>query len=357
MGRLDFVAALRDAERRLAAQGMPPEVDRRLRARLAGRREPPPWRAPALGALLGAATALVWWLVWGRATPELAGFEIIAGAADVRARGGVLEIDGGGATLRSAGDGVTVVTRGATRLHKEPGGLRVVAGVVNVVVARRRSGAPPLRVSVSGGAIDVLGTRFRVTQRPDGGRVELEEGSIVFVALDGRRRRLRPGQSLAWPLAPDDPPVPARLVPRPSPAAVPAVAPPPAPSRPVPATGGRPAARPAPVSRPAARPAPAPPPPPAGAAALFGELRELRARGRFAEAAQRIEEALDTPGLRAATRELLGMERLSILEHQLADPPGACAAARRQLAQFPDGAMAGDARAAIARLRCGAGTP
>jgi transmembrane sensor len=56
----------------------------------------------------------------------------------------------------------------------------------------------PVRIEVSHGAIEVLGTRFAVAQDGAGGHVDLFEGEIRFHGTDGRVLDIRPGQRHSW---------------------------------------------------------------------------------------------------------------------------------------------------------------
>lgn len=199
MARPSFTTALRAAARTLASDGLPAPVDRRVRARIAavasGGVRRTRWRiAGGLAAAVAVAAAVV--VLVGRGPGgghRVAGFEIVEASADLRtapeADGG-LAVLAGSATIHSDAGQMTIATRTPVRVRKERTGIRVLAGMVDVSVAPRRRGDEPARVDVSHGAIEVMGTRFRIEQRADGGEVRLDEGAIVFIAGDGRRRDL-----------------------------------------------------------------------------------------------------------------------------------------------------------------------
>lgn len=84
------------------------------------------------------------------------------------------------------------------KLRHEKQGVRVLRGITRVVVPKQHDA--PVRVFVSHGQIEVLGTSFTVEQGSTGGRVQLHEGRIEFSDEEGRLRRLQPGASLRWPL-------------------------------------------------------------------------------------------------------------------------------------------------------------
>ncbi len=72
-------------------------------------------------------------------------------------------------------------------------------------------GGAPVRIGVSHGVIEVLGTRFAVAQEGDGGHVDLFEGRIRFHGSDGSVVDIRPGQRHAWGDALEGEPVDAEI--------------------------------------------------------------------------------------------------------------------------------------------------
>lgn len=361
MARRNFATALRAVARTLAHDGMPAAVDRRVRERIAIAASAPVRRtrwliAGGLAAAATVATALFILVDRGpRAGQGIAGFELVEASADLRAEpeaGGVLAVLAGSATVHSDEGQMTIATRTPARVRKERAGIRVIAGVVDVSVAKRGGGEPPAHVDVSHGSIEVRGTRFRVEQRADGGQVRLEEGAIIFVADDGRQRNLRAGESLSWPLPPEPSPreLPAPEPPvqelRPREPVRPAQSPHPPGKRQV---GQRTAPEPVPSREPIAVP-------PADATAevepLFREIAELRARGRYRQAAEAIERRLDEPGIRDATREIMSFELASILTYQLEDAARACVALARHMREYPRNPHAAAVERARADLGC-----
>ncbi len=71
-------------------------------------------------------------------------------------------------------------------------------GKVLFEVETVRAGETPVRVGVSHGAIEVVGTRFAVEQDARGGHVDLLEGKIRFHEPDGSIVDISPGQRHAW---------------------------------------------------------------------------------------------------------------------------------------------------------------
>jgi hypothetical protein len=115
---------------------------------------------------------------------------VLEGEAEIAVRGDCrlrlvepsLSIDvWGGAGLVAAADGVRV-QRGVALFHVDPVAL----------------GRPRVRVEVSAGTIEVIGTRFVVTQLEGGGHVDLLEGSIAFVDREGAEHAVAAGQRLGW---------------------------------------------------------------------------------------------------------------------------------------------------------------
>jgi transmembrane sensor len=213
---------------------------------------------------------------------------------------------------------VQLIAHGTVEVRREEAGVRVLSGEVEVSVAKVRAGAAPVRLLVSGGAIEVRGTRFTIHQRPESGDVTLHEGAIAFFALDGRVRELKPGETLEWPLpevkqppAPEPPPVPAHEAPHPKAEAPPAR----------PAEGH------------AAEPQPTPP---LDTEAFIAKLAELRRAGDYDAAVRELEAALEQPSP-APTQERLSFELGSILTHHIKDTARACAHWSRHHARYPQG--------------------
>lgn len=328
----DFVSALRreDAEQR--AEGMPAGLELKIRKQL---RAPPPKRhVPWVFAF--AAAAAVAALVFFFSTPS----PRIIGPLVVRADGTSLtstadEISCASCALEDPLRGVTFVARGAVQLRADTEGMRLMRGEVEVSVEKVRPGAAAVRVPVSHGIIEVRGTRFTVTQTEDGGEVVLHEGSIAFLALDGRVQVLGPGDRLKWPWPQSQPP-PEEVAP---------VPPEPAPVDPPPSTP------PPPPRKPRTPEVAAPEPATRSADEILGRLSELRSNGDFALAATELERALGEP-LAPTTRERLSFELGTIVANHLHEKPRACSHWIRHQAQFPGGRYARQIAEIQGRLRC-----
>lgn len=86
----------------------------------------------------------------------------------------------------------------AAELEPAPQGVRLRSGTALFHVASIAPGAPRVRVEVAAGAIEVIGTRFAVTESTQGGHVDLLEGAIAFVDHAGTTHAIAAGQRLAW---------------------------------------------------------------------------------------------------------------------------------------------------------------
>lgn len=395
---------LRELDETIARRGMPPGARARVGARLrqeALRREATAgfrfrW-LPALTFAAGAALVLlvVGLRLGGSTSPvrsEPTAATVFGGAFSVqgegcrhRERAPVVELDG---TCRLSAPQLSVHTWGPVQL-RDDGDLRLLDGTAMFDVTTVAKGEAPTRILVSHGVIEVLGTRFTIEQGPHGGHVDLFEGSIRFVDLEGVVTEIAPGQRHAW----GD--VVAELVPRvdegasaaagaggrgashhdagdragldaaagsldviatnhaappPEAGASPAVAvtthaPPPAAAR-----------RPSRAAR--RRPettASAQPPPQAGpdeATTIIDEVTRLRAEGRYAEAADVLRRADRTRRWDDRTAQVLSYELGEIIERHLGDDQAACAHWARHAERWPLGRYARAVSDARQRLGC-----
>ena len=333
----DFQKALKEADDRAAKAGMPAPVDRRLRERLGlspAPRTVPGWRWIALGAAVAASAAVALFVFAPRQPSQLGGFALLDASGDFGAQvlpDQAVQITRGNGTLLDPVEGVTLASLAPGSVRKEKGGVRVVAGAFETRVAKRARSAVPCRVLVSHGAIEVLGTRFTVLQGRDGGKVTLHEGAIRFVADDGRRVMLAPGESLTWPLpAPSAPPV------EPGPDAGASVEPE------------------VPVKLPATHVATAPlkpAEPDLPIEELLGRIDQMRSRGQFDAAADQLVKALKG-GYAQATRERLSFELGTIFSRPGSDGARACGHWREHSKRFPNGRYDREIDQAIKRLGC-----
>ncbi|NTX07273.1 FecR domain-containing protein [Myxococcus sp. CA040A] len=335
MAPRDFRAELRREDPLRREQGMPPAVRARLWSRLRNSRAPKPaWhRRPVFWGLAASAVALAFAVFFMRAPSarSLGGLEVARASVDLMARedaAGVM-IEGGEAALMDVARGITLRNQGPLVVRREPSGVRLVHGRAEFSVNHRQPGAPPAVVLVSGGAIEVMGTRFTVEERGGEGTVTLHEGAIAFRGLSGAVVPVGVGQTLAWPVAvPSEPALPESAPPesgRPAPLAAPS--PKLAPTR-VPST---------PVRTPSAED-------------VLRELEVLRGRHEFEQAARYLEEAMRKQPV--ATRERLSFELGSLLTYQLKDARRACSHWARHEQQFQRGHYAEAVQRARGTLAC-----
>jgi hypothetical protein len=366
MSRADFAAALRELDERLAAPGMPPSADRRVRERLrlaelarrrlARRTRAVPRRAssgarrwlaiPALACVAVLALGIVVGLrgrsgdAMSFAPTEVAGFVLVAGSPDLDLAGvdGALELRRGSCTLRQPNAAMTLAVAGAAKVRREQDGVRVERGTV--AFTADPSGDERV-VAVSHGEIHITGTRFTVVQTAEGGTVALHEGGIRFEVPGREPTAVRPGETVAWPLPVVAPEEPAAVVGDAAPVGA----------------GARPKPGPAPA---------APPGPgsgsgsgtgsatgsgsggPVGGGDLLARIEALRSQGRYAEAAELAASAPSS----SASRERLSYERGGLLTYQLRDRDRACAHWQRHAAEFPAGGYAVEVQRARAHLGC-----
>jgi transmembrane sensor len=340
----EFQRGLEAAGRETARVKMPEAASRRVWSRLTKTTPVEPERTrPPLARLFAACAAaalalgaiLFAWRVYRGASSEphqLAGWVVTEATADLDAtvgQDGLVEIQSGGCVLRDAAWGGSLRPQRETRLKREGSAVRILSGQVVIDVNQRPPGAPAAEVLVSGGTIQVLGTRFTIAQEIGSGRVTLHEGKIRFVPADRTALpvMLAPGESLEWPLRVS----PAREAPA-SPASSTAAEPPVAKSadKGSGAPGGTASARPI--------------------DALLERVAMLRSRGQYRQAAEELAKAQPqrgTPGAESASYELG-----SILTYQLADRERGCAHWRRHQRQFGGGTFAAEVQRARAKLRC-----
>jgi transmembrane sensor len=322
---LDFTAELRREEALREAEGIPDDVRRSIRSRIAQSIErhqggPRRSRAPLFVAAAATLVIVAVLAVFKLSAPsQLGEFQVARESEDLRAqvRGGLVEIERGAATLVDPPTGVTLETSGPVALRREPSGVRVVRGRTNIAVQKRAPGAAPVTILVSHGAIQVLGTAFTVVQGASGGSVLLHEGRIQFRSTGNVVLDLRPGEQLTWPLAAPSAPV----SPAPQQSAAVTPSPPektarqPSPQAPIAA---------APSTSPTGSPSAAQVAPSASSTEeLLDRVEALRGRHQFEAAAREL--ALGIPSQPRAMRERLSFELGSLLTHQIHDRRRACA--------------------------------
>lgn len=330
-----FAAQLREAEASMFEETLREERTRQLWRQLqlqrAGASSKRPLRLFALGLAAGLLLGVIAWRVFWPGSSEVAGMTVTnrsVGFEPVLADG-VVSVSSGEATLVEKSLRLQVHVGKGARLKREPGGLRVVSGEASFVADKRLPTETPARVLVSGGAIEVIGTRFTVKQEGESGELVLYEGVVRFVVSDGRIVTVLPGEAFRWPVAPEPP----LHLPQP-----------PEPSMHEPEVEGFDAG-----------PSPAPLPPTDSqtvvprsaddwsvhdrllrARVVLEEVPRLREAGKSRQALFRIRNAL-THDLPSTTREQLVSWEAEILEDDLDQPTEACRTWREYMWLFPGG--------------------
>lgn len=211
------------------------------------------------------------------------------------------------------GEGVTLHASVPSTIELDGDRLRLVAGELELDVDPRTR---PLHVLAGTRDIEVIGTRFVVHQRDEGGWVALFEGRIRLHGLAREAMLLTPGDRHGW------------STPRTSDATMPA-----------------------PEPRPRARARPRDAAEDEGLASLLAEVAALRRTGRFADAVARLRDA-DTSRWSSRAQQLVSYEIGTLLERQLGDRAAACAHWRAHASRHPDGRHAQAVEAALVRLAC-----
>jgi transmembrane sensor len=323
----DFKAALLAADARLLDERRLHRARARLEARLF-RPARPPSRLLAIFALVSSA-AIGFIVVRALAPvppPLVGGFEVPpAREASVQiSREAVVELMPDVSVIDRA-RGVTISSLTRTTLRREARGIRLLSGRAVFDVQKRGAGAGPVRVLVSGGAIEVRGTRFTVNESGAGsGTVELHEGAISFTDEQGLGHALAPGDVFSWPPPPQAPQAPPSSgLEDPDDELTPL--------GPV---------RPAPRKKKSAAPFPTELDwrlfdQRVHAQAVISELTQLRQQGQWADAVRLLERELDRGA--PDTRERLSFELGLIYTWQLKDQQAACAHWSHHRREYPEG--------------------
>jgi len=216
-------------------------------------------------------------------------------------------------------------SRKTTRFSAVDHGVALLEGAAMFEVGPAAATDNPVRrVEVPGGAIEVMGTRFSVVVYDDRGHVDLLEGSIRFVDLDGNVHEIAPGERFHFSAHRDSPVTTVAAVTETPPAEAPLTAPEPAPPLAAGELLAALAAEPDESSH--ARPSAS-----KSRAASVEKLRhivekvaELRAQRQYRAAVSLLQGVLDQRWDRR-TREVLSYELGTILSTQLPDRAKACA--------------------------------
>jgi hypothetical protein len=101
-------------------------------------------------------------------------------------------------TCRLVAPSMAIHTWDRARLSADDDAVRLREGTAMFDVTKVEAGGTPTRIAVSHGIIEILGTRFTIEQHATGGHVDLFEGRIRFIGLDGSSTEIAPGQRYTW---------------------------------------------------------------------------------------------------------------------------------------------------------------
>jgi hypothetical protein len=228
---------------------------------------------------------------------------------------------------------ITLSSEQDTEIRKHAEGLEFLTGHALFEVQPVRAGHPPVRLKVSGGTIEVVGTRFVVTQDAEQGSVELLEGRIRFLSHGREPIELRPHEMFAWNTRAASDARRATAAEKAATDEKTAVDPKKATTPPHESAGER-----------GLDTLPSATPPLASASegearkeldAAVARVLDLRAMGRYHEALAGID-ALESKPLDLRTREALSYERGTILS-RLKDRAASCRHWAEHLRRFPNG--------------------
>jgi hypothetical protein len=209
----NLLESVREADRTLSAVHIPAGASHRIRTAIRDRGhvrrdESSPIRMLVVGFFLMMATLASAWLLFSG--PKATRHEAASASYDctTKALGDAVHLTGSCMLTLST---MQIETSGATTLSETADGVRMLKGTAVFQVRPVPAGRAPVRVRVSGGVIEIVGTKFLVEQREGGGSIQLIEGTIRFVFASGRVSVLHAGERLNWV---DDP---ASAAPPPSP--------------------------------------------------------------------------------------------------------------------------------------------
>ncbi|MFT3707112.1 MAG: FecR domain-containing protein [Archangium sp.] len=204
----DFKAALVAADAQLLDERKLRAMRSRLDARLFRPARPVSWFMPMVALT---ASALVGFVIVRLLAPapiaSVGGFELPNAAQEPQvqiSREAAVEL-APDISVIDRSRGVTISSLARTTLRREARGIRLLEG--RAVFEVKKQPDSVVRVLVSGGSIEVHGTRFTVLENGVGsGSVELHEGVIDFIDEGGLSHVMKPGDVLTWPRAPEPPP-------------------------------------------------------------------------------------------------------------------------------------------------------
>lgn len=222
----------------------------------------------------------------------------------------------------------------------QPETLDLRRGEVTIKVTPRPKHRSSVRVNVSGGVIEVMGTTFTIQEDGERGQVALHEGKIRFTHTNGQRVVLLPGQSLSWPAQLAQAPVKPAPTQAPEPTTEQPTTPTPEPSNTLATSVTKPAPKPK-LNKPTRAPD----------AKALAQIAKWRRVGDYERALKALG-ALEGPDLDPRSAEIISYEIGDILTHQLKHSARACARWRKHLRAHRRGTYARAAQAAQRELEC-----
>jgi hypothetical protein len=256
-------------------------------------------------------------------------------------------------------DGTVVVSRGDcvlsdedvvvnasadTKLRRSTDGIKLLTGKITVSARHRRKEERPLRFFVSGGTVEVVGTRFTLVDDGTRGKLTLPEGVVRFASQSTVTTELRAGETVDWPQVRRTETLPSEPESEP----VPEPTPSPVFEKPT----GTPDAEPEPKKKKRERVAKtAPAQAPDELDAVLERVAELRDRGEHEAAIAELRRALGTVR-EPKTHERLSFEIGSVLAHQVNDRARACEHWQKHTKVFGAGRYAQEIRLLSQHLRC-----
>jgi hypothetical protein len=194
----DLLEQIRGADRALAAVHISAGASHRVRSAIRDRAALPRARSRANFfypfALVATVAALVFVLP-RRSAPPLGQAVSASSGCVTTAAGDAVALNGSCMLTLST---MQIETTGTTTLAETADGVRLLKGTATFRVRHVPDGHAPVRVRVSGGVIEVIGTKFLVEQKEGGGSIQLVEGTIRFVFASGQKTILHAGEHLDW---------------------------------------------------------------------------------------------------------------------------------------------------------------
>lgn len=198
-----FVDSLKKLEQEFQQQPLSPERDQAIRAKLQGEQTPltvprlsMSW-AVAFALLCVASGALLY--PFSQQQNKVGGFVLLEGTAQLT-QNAVVGCQSKQCKLDYTQRRTKFNISQATQIKRVQHNLALMQGQAFFNVEPRRPKEQPLRIFVSHGYIEVIGTQFTLWQGHQKGRLHLHEGVVRYVQKDGQTRVVREGGKLAWPL-------------------------------------------------------------------------------------------------------------------------------------------------------------